>query len=54
MKVLVTRIAGFIGSRPGYQFEIYGNKIKIKDLGWNPDIEFERGLKNLISKLKNE
>ena len=44
----------YSGSTPGDQFGIYGNNKKIMDLGWNPDIKFESGLKNLISKLKNE
>ncbi len=41
-------------STPGDQFGIYGNNKKINNLGWNPDIQFDRGLKNLILKLNNE
>ena len=44
----------YSGSTPGDQFGIYGNNKKIKMLGWNPEIEFESGLKNLILKIKNE
>ncbi len=44
----------YLGSTPGDQFGIFGDNNKIKNLGWRPTIQFNKGLKNLILKLKNE